>query len=170
MEDNRRSRQDVQASIWFLEESEMYAKVKPYTLAFSPEAQIPRDNIQRKEESVPISDLRNSEQSFSLDHNGFIVLGFQNKHNEVEWGDEARVKDLHYPRVVAEVEHVLPEARCIALHHQVGPKRRGRIVACLLGPLYSSCDDDTFRSLTQREKTTHTANRSGRLTLVSCGN
>ncbi len=132
--------------------------------AFSPEAQIPRENIQRKEVSAQISVLQNSEQSFSLDRNGFIVLGFQNKHNEVDWGDEARLKDVHYPSVVAEVEHVLPEARCIALHHQFSPKRRDRLVFCLPGLLYSRYEDDTLRSLTQRDKTTPTANHPGRLT------
>ncbi|KAH0558785.1 hypothetical protein GP486_004575 [Trichoglossum hirsutum] len=117
MGDARISRQDVRASIWFLEENELYMTVKPYSLAFTPEAQVPRENIQRKEVPVSISDLRGSEKLFSLDCNGFMVLEFQNKH-EVDW-DETRVKDLHYSKVVSEIERDIPEARCIALHHQI---------------------------------------------------
>jgi hypothetical protein len=124
MEDARISRQDVRASIWFLEENELYMTIKPYSLAFTPGAQIPRENIQRKEVPVSISDLRGSEKLFSLDRNGFMVLEFQDKH-EVDW-DETRVKDLYYPKVVSEIERDIPEARCIALHHQVSSRRRSR--------------------------------------------
>ncbi|KAI9861754.1 MAG: hypothetical protein M1813_005103 [Trichoglossum hirsutum] len=117
MGDAHISRQDVRASIWFLEENELYMTVKPYSLAFTPEAQIPRENIQRKEVPVSISDLRGSEKLFSLDRNGFTVLKFQDKH-EADW-DETRVKDLHYSKIMSEIERDIPEARCIALHHQI---------------------------------------------------
>jgi hypothetical protein len=119
MKDTRISRQDVQASIWFLEESEVYATVKPYTLAFTPEVQMARENIERKEVLVSISDLRGSEQLFSLDNNGFMVLKFQDHYREVDWDNEGIVKDVHYSEIVSEVERAIPNARCIALHHQV---------------------------------------------------
>jgi len=117
MEDTRISRHDVRASIWFLEDSEVYAAVKPYSLAFIPEAQIPRENIERKEVSVSISDLRDSGQLFSLDRNGFTVLEFQDKDDEVDWDNKERVSDMHYPKVVSEIERAIPGARCIVLHH-----------------------------------------------------
>jgi hypothetical protein len=104
----------------------VYATVKPYILVFTPEAQIPRENIERKEVSVSISDLHDSEQSFSLDRNGFIVLEFQEaKHDsEVDWGNETRAKDVHYSKIVSEIEGALPETRYITLHHQINSKRR----------------------------------------------
>ena len=64
----------IRSSIWFLEDDPLYATVKPYSLAFTPEAQIPRDNIQRTEVPVSISDLRGNEERFDLDLNGFRVL------------------------------------------------------------------------------------------------
>ena len=121
----RVSRQDVRTSIWFLQESEVYATVKPYSLAFTPEAQIPRDNIERREVSVSISDLRGSEQLFSLNHNGFMVLDFQGPYDDADWTNKTSVKEVHYPKIVSEVERVFPEARCVALLHQVNSKRRG---------------------------------------------
>lgn len=111
--------QDVQASIWFLEESELYATVKPYALAFTPQVPIPRENILRKEVSVLISDLRNVEQPFSLDRNGFTVLEFQEKHEDIDWNDETKVKEVHYPKIALQIELALHEARCIPLFHQV---------------------------------------------------
>ena len=111
--------QDFRASMWFLEESEVYATVKPYSLSFTPEAPIPRQNIERKEVSVLISDLRGSEQLFSVDRNGFMVLEFQDQYQEADWDDETSVRAVHYPKIVSEVERAIPEARCIALYHQV---------------------------------------------------
>jgi len=114
-------RQDVFASIWFLVEKELYKTVKPYTLAFTPapEVNMPRDNIERKEVSVNISDLRGSEELLSLDNNGFMVLSFQNEHSVIDWESETMVKDVHYPEVVSEVKNAFPDAHCHALHHQV---------------------------------------------------
>lgn len=121
----RISHQDVHASLWFLQESEVYATVKPYNLAYTPEIQIPRSNIERREVSVSISDLRGSEQLFSLNRNGFRVLEFQGPYNDVDWDNKTSVKEVHYLEIVSKIEHVFPEARCVALHHQVSSKRRG---------------------------------------------
>src|ERR1700709_193749 len=112
-------RQDVSASIWFLVEKELYKTVKPYTLAFTPEVNIPRDNIERREVSVNISDLRGSEELFSLSNNGFMVLNFQNEHGVIDWESETMIKDVHYPKVISEVENAFPDADCChVLHHQ----------------------------------------------------
>lgn len=112
----------IRSSIWFLEDDPLYATVKPYSLAFTPEAQIPRDNIQRTEVPVSISDLRGNEERFDLDLNGFRVLRFRDEHNEIDWDEVKMVEDLHYPRVVSAVEQLIPGAQCIALHHQVSPR------------------------------------------------
>jgi hypothetical protein len=114
-----KSRQDVQnTSIWFLEDG-LYEKVKPYTLAFQPDVDIPRHNIKRKEVSRIILDLRGSEHEFTLDRNGFMVLNFQDFLTPIAWDNKATVKQIHYPRVVAEIERTLPGVRCLPLRHQV---------------------------------------------------
>lgn len=113
------SRQDVQnTSIWFLEDG-LYEKVKPYTLAFQPDVDIPRHNIKRKEVSRTILDLRGSEHEFTLDRNGFMVLNFQEVLTPIDWDNKATVKQIHYPRVVAEIECTLPGVRCLPLRHQL---------------------------------------------------
>ena len=138
MDDPRTSPQNVRASVWFLEEKELYATVKPYALAFTPEAGIPRENIERKEEIVSISDLRNSEESFSLDRNGLMVLNFHDKQAEINWGDETKVEDVHYSKVVSEIESVFPGARCFVSHHQVSSN-------CCVRSTLSSPGDVSFQ-------------------------
>ena len=154
MDDTHSSHQEVRASVWFLEEKDLYATVKPYSLAFTPEAQIPRENIDRKERSVPISDLRNYEQIFSLDRNGFMVLEFQDEHDEVDWSNETRVKDMHYSRVISEVERVLPESRCVALHHQVSSRWCGGLASRLYQAFYDTLGPKTtfYVSIFKRER------------------
>ena len=112
--------QDVQSSIWFLQEDELYEKVKPYALAFTPEIDIPRENIRRKEFSVPIKDIRGSIKDPSLQDNGFMVLQLQEKDTDIDWTDERNVKEAHYPQIVRDVENALPGVHCAVLHHQVG--------------------------------------------------
>ena len=89
----------------------MFATVKPYSLAFTPETQIPRDNIECREVYVSVSDLRGSEQLFSLNDNGFMVLEFQSPYTDVDWDNKTSVKEVHYPNIVSEIERVVPEAR-----------------------------------------------------------
>lgn len=121
MEYLHHSRQDVRASIWFLEENALYATVKPYTLAFTPEPEIPRENIQRREVSLTISDLRGNERMFTVDRNGFMVLNFPDQHKKVDWDNKSEVIDVHYPNIVAQIQDAFPEAQCVALRHQVSP-------------------------------------------------
>ena len=166
MEATHALRQDVLASIWFLKESEVYATIKPYSLAFTPEAQIPRENIERQEVSVSISDLRDNESSFSLDRNGFVVLDFQEQYDKVDWENETSVKAVHYPYVQLEVQHALPGSRCTALHHQVSIKPSGTWLWLFHSPSLRSAND-ILCSLSQPEKTTPLANPSGQPMWVS---
>ncbi|KAL9028781.1 MAG: hypothetical protein Q9196_002904 [Gyalolechia fulgens] len=111
MEKPRTTYGDVRASVWFLEKDELYATVKPYALAFTPAAQIPRENIRRKEVLLAISDLRGSEHMFTLNRNGFVVLRFHNQHDNIDWDNEMRVKELHYLKIVSVIQGVFPGAR-----------------------------------------------------------
>lgn len=113
------SSQAVRASIWFLKEKDLYATVKPYALAFTPDSQIPRENIEREEVPTTISDMRSSTTRFTLDLNGFMIVQLSDEHPEVEWKREENVKTKHYPRVIADIEQSIPGCRCIPLTHNV---------------------------------------------------
>lgn len=115
--------QDTRASIWFLEEKELYATVKPYSLAFTPAVEMPRENIERKEVSVNIFDIRGSDKEFSLEKNGFMILPFQGECANIDWDNEKCVKDIHYPRVISEIKNAFPGAECIPLSSKVSQKR-----------------------------------------------
>lgn len=105
--------QDIQgASIWFLEEKELYATVKPYCLAFTPAIKIPRENIERKEVPINVSDLRGFERKFNLDKNGFMVLNLPEQ-PDLDWENDDSVENIHYPRVILEIERSFPGSVCV---------------------------------------------------------
>lgn len=111
--------QNVESTIWFLQESDLYSTVKPYSLAFTPQGSLPRDNIVRTEVHVSVSDLRGSSHSFSLEQNGFMLLNLDGQDHTVDWDSQEAVEKVHYPTVIAAVERAVPGARCRVLHHQV---------------------------------------------------
>lgn len=110
---------DVESSIWFLERRELYATVKPYSLAFTPEISIPRENIQREEKRKIISDIRRQNDDTSFTKNGFTVLEMPELPKMIDWDDKMSIQTTFYPTIVSEMEKAFPGSRCIALHHQV---------------------------------------------------
>ncbi|KAH7265629.1 uncharacterized protein BKA55DRAFT_535553 [Fusarium redolens] len=110
---------DVRSSIWFLEEKELYASVKPYSLAFTPETEIPRENITRHEVEVLVSDIRTAKDVLTFDKNGFTIIDLREQDPDFDWTDEKLVKELHYPNVIESVEAAFQGARCIILRHQI---------------------------------------------------
>jgi len=111
--------QDVHSSIWFLARKELYATVKPYTLAFTPDSAIPRENIVREKKNLIISDIRGRLSNVSFDRNGFTVLDMPEHSKAVNWDDKSSVELECYPEVVIAVESAFPGASCIPLQHQV---------------------------------------------------
>jgi hypothetical protein len=111
--------QDVHSSIWFLAKDELYATVKPYTLAFTPDSAIPRENITREEKSKNISDIRAHLDEIIFDRNGFMVLEMPEHPEAVDWDSKMSVEKEFYPAVTASIEDAFPGASCIILHHQV---------------------------------------------------
>ncbi|KAF5683076.1 methyltransferase like protein [Fusarium denticulatum] len=123
---------DVRSSIWFLEEKDLYATVKPYSLAFTPETGIPRENITRHEVEVPISDIRTAKDTLTFDKNGFTIIDLPEQDRDFDWADETLVKESHYPNVIKSVEAAFQGSRCVILRHQIRkrdpsfPKSTGR--------------------------------------------
>ncbi|KAF5969745.1 CmcJ-like methyltransferase [Fusarium bulbicola] len=111
--------QNVRSSIWFLEEKDLYATVKPYSLAFTLETGIPRENITRHEVEVPISDIRTTKDDLTFDKNGFTIIDLPERDREFDWTDETLVKESHYPNVIKSVEAAFQGSRCVVLRHQV---------------------------------------------------
>jgi len=110
---------DVHSSIYFLERNEIFASVKPYTLAYKPEPGVARENYKREARNLTISDIRACRGDMSLDRNGFIVLDTAELSDTLNWDDKTCVEREYYPAIVAAIEKVLPGASFIPLHHQV---------------------------------------------------
>ncbi|KAF4488017.1 hypothetical protein FAGAP_11127 [Fusarium agapanthi] len=118
MEASSNSR-NVRSSIWFLEEKDLYATVKPYSLAFTPETGIPRENITRHEVEVLISDIRTTKDTLTFDKNGFTTIDLPEQDRQFDWTDETLVKESHYPNVIKSVEAAFQGSRCEVLRHQI---------------------------------------------------
>ena len=148
MQSNEVLSRDVQgASIWFLEEKQLYATIKPYSLAFTPAIHIARENIERKEVPINIFDLRGSEKIFNLDQNGFMVLNLPGEHPILDWDNEKVVENIHYPRVISELERSFPGSVCVPLCHKVSPEPHGRSLSLLtsfFSPLHIRKRDPAF--------------------------
>ncbi|KAI9172708.1 hypothetical protein HJFPF1_02220 [Paramyrothecium foliicola] len=112
-------RQDVSASIWFLRRLELYATVKPYSLAFTPSISIPRENIEREEVSVQISDMRGREGEFNIGLNGFMILNLSQEPPSINWDDEQCVERDYYHLAAAQIENALPGYKCVPLSHKI---------------------------------------------------
>lgn len=110
---------DVESSIWFLARRELYATVKPYTLAFTPDTSIPRENVQREEKHKIICDIRTHHDEISFTKNGFTVLEMPELPLVIDWDDKTSVETKFYPTIVSQLGKAFPGSSCIALHHQV---------------------------------------------------
>lgn len=110
---------DVNSTMWFLERDELYASVKPYTLAFTPDSDIPRDNIRREEKKKVILDIRARIDQLKFEHNGFTILELAEHPESAEWDDKKWVEKECYPAVIAGVKKAFPGASCLPLHHQI---------------------------------------------------
>ena len=65
----------VETSMHFLTRDPLYEHEKPYQLKYAAAEGIPRTNLRlKKQEPIKVSGIRNQEQHFSFEKNGFTVL------------------------------------------------------------------------------------------------
>ncbi|KAJ0120518.1 methyltransferase like protein [Diaporthe amygdali] len=119
MDQSQEFSQPILSSVWFLQPLKLYESVKPYCLAFTPDQQIPRENIQRQEVPIRISDMRNSDTDFDLESNGFTLLTLPGNEQDLDWENVEDVRNIHYPEVVSAVESAISGASCRVLRHQI---------------------------------------------------
>lgn len=94
---NNLERKTCRATLWFLEEAELYRTVKPYRLRFeSPDPDLPRSNvICRRVDDVPIQDIR-CRDPMDFDRVGFTFVNMDSKLTYADCADRKRLEQLYY--------------------------------------------------------------------------
>jgi hypothetical protein len=114
----RASPNDVCSSIWFLDNLDLYKTVKPYHLTFTPENDVPRNNIQRKEVKDllirDLRDLRDFSGQISLDRNGFTVLNLENNLTPDDCEDREKLQKLFFDELESSLKSLFPHS-CVAI-------------------------------------------------------
>ena len=117
---------DTKASLWFLEERDIYKTEKPYELLYVPEANIPRSNVTFEQiHDVPMLDLRDPSRasSLSFDKHGFMIKTLKPLPQNIDWSSNTDVSSKYYPELEAQVAAMFPGAKCIGLSHRVSKPR-----------------------------------------------
>lgn len=85
---------NVQSAIHFLKENPAYQEEKPYAFRFELDtAEVPQSNMQmRKIEPITITDIRGSEDRYSLETNGFTVLRLDSRLVYDDFHDSKKVE------------------------------------------------------------------------------
>lgn len=110
---------DVQSSIWFLENSDVYNTIKPYHLTFTPANGVARTNIKRSEvKDILIRDLRSS-QTPSFDKNGFVVLNLKNPLVPEVCDDLEILKEFYFNDLEIELKKMFPGSTVAVLQYRV---------------------------------------------------
>ena len=85
---------NIQSAIHFLRENPCFKEEKPYAFRFDLEsAGVPQSNMEMREvKPISITDMRGFEHNFSLEANGFAVLGLDSKLSYSDYHDAEKLK------------------------------------------------------------------------------
>jgi hypothetical protein len=91
--------EDLEASIYFLENNEIYRTEKPYHLQY-PISGVERSNLRtQKNEHIPIRDLRGREDEISFENNGIAILEMETSMTYEEFNDKEKLKNVYCEEV-----------------------------------------------------------------------
>ncbi|CAO1596776.1 hypothetical protein XANCAGTX0491_000607 [Xanthoria calcicola] len=114
---------DLQASIHFLAQSELYHTEKPYALRYTGENEIAQTNIKlEKHDDIPIHDIRGREREFSLEKNGFTISKMSSRMFYWDFSDPERVNTIYLHEVATHLKEMLG-ARHVQIYEHMIRKR-----------------------------------------------
>jgi len=91
--------EDLEASIYFLENNEIYRTEKPYHLQY-PISGVERSNLRtQKNEHIPIRDLRGREDEIGFENNGIAILEMETSMTYEEFNDKEKLKNVYCEEV-----------------------------------------------------------------------
>jgi hypothetical protein len=94
------SREDVSASVFFLQRHDDYNTCKPYQLEYHSPS-ILRSNLRSQKEDVLIKDLRGIESTFTFATNGFAVLELESEMSYEDYDNDDKVSGIYCREVAA---------------------------------------------------------------------
>lgn len=95
--------EDLEATMYFLVEDDLYLKVKPYYLQ-QPSSVLPRHNLIFKDvNGIPVQDLRGREHEYSFEENGFAVLQMDTSLTLEDFTDPVKIAKIYCREVAASI-------------------------------------------------------------------
>lgn len=157
---------DLQASIHFLAQSELYHTEKPYALRYTGEKEIAQTNIQlEKHDDIPIHDIRGRERDFSLEKNGFTISKMSSRMFYRDFSDPERVNAIYLHEVATHLKDMLGARHVQIYEHMVNSFPPSALVSLKTHGRFAK---DIQTSPYRRAKSTSTINRHPRHILVGC--
>ncbi|KAM0236963.1 hypothetical protein ACHAP5_009203 [Fusarium lateritium] len=83
----------VSSELTFLRRDDVYNTVKPYSLRYDPQGEIPRHNLQTEKKQVLIHDARDTNPS--LEGNGFMLTSIPSKMDYEDFHDEKLIETIY---------------------------------------------------------------------------
>lgn len=105
--------------MYFLDRSDLWDTVKPYSFQYYPKEDIPRHNLLHSPYTVRVQDLRAHVPPPSLDVEGFAIHNVSTKMKYEDFSDDAKVQEVYCRELEKYVLEALGAKHVRALDYQV---------------------------------------------------
>jgi hypothetical protein len=110
----------IETSMHFLQRSDLYSTVKPYSLRFEPPEGFERSNIKlERREDLKIEDARPVIHNFSLDKQGFKIVNMDSKMTYEDFEDDAKIVDIYLSEIVDTLQKLFGASHVQIFEHTV---------------------------------------------------
>jgi hypothetical protein len=110
----------IETSMHFLQRSDLYSTVKPYSLRFEPPDGFERSNIKlERREDLKVEDARPEIKDYSLDKQGFKIVNMKSKMAYEDFQDDANIVRVYLSEVADTLRDLLGAAHVQIFEHTV---------------------------------------------------
>jgi len=110
----------IETSMHFLQRSDLYSTVKPYSLRFEPPEGFERSNIKlERREDLKIEDARPIIKDFSLEKEGFKIVNMESKMAYDDFEDDTKLVQVYLSEIANTLRELLGAAHVQIFEHTV---------------------------------------------------
>ncbi|KAI4624820.1 uncharacterized protein J4E87_005301 [Alternaria ethzedia] len=114
------ARSMIETSMHFLQRSDLYSTVKPYSLRFEPPDGFERSNIKlERREDLKIEDARPNINNFTLEEQGFKIVNMESKMRYEQFEDDAKIVQVYLSEIADTIRELLGAAHVQIFEHTV---------------------------------------------------
>ncbi|KAK8139284.1 hypothetical protein PG984_002664 [Apiospora sp. TS-2023a] len=107
------------APLYFLNRSELWETVKPYTINYIPKEKFPLNNLQRSSHNVPVHSMRPLVPTLSLDTHGFEVHQLSSGMAYADFMDRKNIESVYLNEIERHLQVKFGAKSVRALDYQV---------------------------------------------------